>query len=242
MVRIGQGGQGRQELVAFRIGVGMRFHMSEIPDACQRVNRLLHGGSSAASHFLVAGSEALRVPAAPAAPLCSPIRRMPSSALLAGAFGPCTGAHVSVPGCASRRDEGKPKMATKIINGTITGGYTLKSAYTALRITTNGIIDGAAGGGAALTSQYGASIGNAGTLVAARGLWLHIRGRGRGSGAGASLAGGGTLQNAGAIYGGYGGSAKYNGGLGGCGVLLTGIGSLDNKGSIVSAAGAVPAT
>jgi hypothetical protein len=44
-VRIGQGGQGRQELVAFRRGADMRFHVSEISDACQRVNLLFHGGS-----------------------------------------------------------------------------------------------------------------------------------------------------------------------------------------------------
>jgi hypothetical protein len=43
-VRIGQGGQGRQEAVAFRLGVNMRFHMSEIPYACQKINWPFHGG------------------------------------------------------------------------------------------------------------------------------------------------------------------------------------------------------
>lgn len=123
-------------------------------------------------------------------------------------------------------------MPRKFINGTITSGYTLKSNYTSLTITSRGWIDGAYGGGSALTSQYGASISNAGYISGGAGAY-----DGAAGGAGALLAGGGTLLNTGTITGGPGAWAKYDGGDGGYGVLLAGNGSIDNKGLIVGGDG-----
>jgi hypothetical protein len=120
-------------------------------------------------------------------------------------------------------------MSKKIISGTISGGYTLTSAYAELSIRKSGVIDGAAGG-VAVESRYGASIVNRGTLAGGNGVYGYISGTA--GGAGALLAGGGVMSNSGAITGGVGGAAYLFGGAGGIGVSLTGGGIVDNVRSI----------
>jgi len=125
-------------------------------------------------------------------------------------------------------------MSKKIISGTITGGYTLQSAYTALSIKSSAVIDGGAGG-VALTSLYGASIANRGTIAGGAGVYGYFSGTA--GGAGALLAGGATVSNRGTITGGIGGTSYYDAGAGGVGVSLTYGGTIDNVRSITGGMG-----
>jgi hypothetical protein len=129
-------------------------------------------------------------------------------------------------------------MPRKFINGTITSGYTLKSNYASLTIDPRGVVDGAAGGGVALTSQYGASVYNHGKIIGGEGAYgvqYGVPG-----GAGVSLTGGGSFNNSGSVIGGTGGSgsmATGRGGAGGDGVRLSAGGTVSNTGLISGGAG-----
>lgn len=139
-------------------------------------------------------------------------------------------------------------MTTKIISGTITGGYTLSSAYNALSITGAGLIYGGAGaagtggnsgyvggvGGAGVELPVGGMVANAGSVIGGRGG--HGLLRGGAGGAGVALAASGTVANRGSIKGGGGGGGHYAG-AGGAGVALAAIGTVDNYKSILGGDG-----
>lgn len=130
-------------------------------------------------------------------------------------------------------------MPTKIISGTITGGYTLSSAYDVLSITSTGRVTGGAGrtsavhggmGGSGVDLPLGGMVVNAGAIFGGSGGSGAVFG-GAG-GAGVALAASGTVANSGSIAGGTGGHG-YHAGVGGAGVALAAGGAVTNGGTIV---------
>jgi hypothetical protein len=121
-------------------------------------------------------------------------------------------------------------MTTKILSGTYNSGYTLKSGYQAVSITSTGRLNGAAGatgyysfgvggqggmGGDALTLVTSASAFNRGQLTGGAGgqggYGYNIGGYGGYGGAGVALTNGGQLANFGKITGGAGGYGGFSG-------------------------------
>jgi hypothetical protein len=122
-------------------------------------------------------------------------------------------------------------MTTKILTGTYHGGYSLKSTYSAVSVTSTGRIFGAAGGagspsysyiggqgllgGDALTLSFPAAAINSGQIVGGRGgaggYGYDEGGYGGYGGAGVFLAKGASLTNSSRISGGAGGSGGASG-------------------------------
>jgi fibronectin-binding autotransporter adhesin len=144
-------------------------------------------------------------------------------------------------------------MPTKTISGTITTGYTLSSAYSALTVTSTGDITNTNNGGYGLVAPSIASIFNQGRITGGAGANAGGTGAIGGAGGGAVLMkAAGTLTNSGGtIVGGAGGTGSGgsvgnpgNGGPGGAGgaagmgVDLSAGGALTNlSGTIVGGAG-----
>ena len=140
-------------------------------------------------------------------------------------------------------------MTTRTLTGTITTGYSLSPAYSALLVTANSSVTGVNGanqtggsnGGAGGVGVYlapqtlGRTVTNAGTINGGAGGQGYNGGAG---GAGLSIAGLGSVANSGSINGGAGGAgAGANGGAGGVGVYIAGGGSLHNSGAISGGVG-----
>jgi hypothetical protein len=130
-------------------------------------------------------------------------------------------------------------MTTKTITGTIVGGYTLAAVYSALSVTSSGVITGGRGGAgfAGVSLPRGGEADNSGRIVGGVGAYS-LRSPGGAGGAGLSLAAAGAVNNGGEISGGAGGGGTYvEGGVGGAGVSLAAGGEVDNRGSIRGGAG-----
>jgi len=127
---------------------------------------------------------------------------------------------------AGARSVGEGLMNTKTLTGTYDSGYTLSTIYSALSITSSGVVRGTTAtaygdvGGEGVVANAAASVTNNGAVVGGGGA-VGAKGGGEGGagGVGLVLGAGGGVDNSNQIYGGNGGAGgqPFGGGRGGQG-------------------------